>query len=174
VQLGHDSGPFADRTTDALDRAGAYIAHGKNTGNIASQGGRLRGGVVRPAILASYVRARLNEPFGVKGDAALQPARRRLVADKQEEVTQRLFGFLARGTVTPANAVELALRRARQSYDLGETVWTWPLGRAGCEHRLDGAGLVRLVPHTEETGAKLPAALQTGRPRNSQTSPVSS
>ena len=68
--MGHDSGPFADRTTDALDGAGAYIAHGKNTGNTALQGGRLRGGVVGPAILASYLRARLNEAFGVKRDAA--------------------------------------------------------------------------------------------------------
>ena len=37
--------------------------------------------------------------------------------------------------------------------------------RAGCEHRLDGAGLVRLVPHTEEVGAKLPAALPLRRNR---------
>lgn len=103
VQLGHNSGALADCGANAFDRARADVAHGKNAGNTGLE--RRRTGTRGVRVLAG-----LNKALGVERHAAMQPTRRRFGADKQEEVTQRLFSYIARRAVTPPDTSKLPVR----------------------------------------------------------------
>ena len=111
MKLGHDLRTLADRRAHPLHRSRAHVADGENAGGTRLQGKRLAdwAGLAIPALSTC---AGLDKALGIERNAALEPVGRRVGTDEQKEMAEGLFGFLARWAVTPADTIELALRRA--------------------------------------------------------------
>ena len=107
-----DLGAFADRASDALDRTGPHVADGENAGHrgLESRPRRVRA-VICPA--AGRHETRLVD----RNSAALQPIRRRVGADEEEDVADRRLGLRAGSPVAPPHFFDAAIRRAGESND---------------------------------------------------------
>lgn len=94
MDLRHHAGPLADGRADALDRSGTHIADGEHARDVRLERRRSVASVGRPGIVWSDVGAGPHEALGVKGDGAiLEPLRRGIHADEDEDIADRLLGF---------------------------------------------------------------------------------